>query len=133
MTSNIYENLLYDILPSWFPRERYELKKYDIAKSTEWNIILYPNTVFMYFEEKNIPPTWYTIEEVKSKWFTYETVVFDQPVKDKFLKLKIKSRWRIVKATGKVIREDLDILEKWTKNTKSLWFFLKSMYRQILA
>lgn len=133
MSDNIYENLLYDILPEWLSKDRFEMKNYEIVKSKEWNIILYPNTVIIHLEEKHIPPSWYTLDDVKSKWFANETIVFDQPVRNKFLKLKIKRKRRTIKATGKVIKEELDIIQKWTRNTKSLWFFLKSVYRQILA
>lgn len=133
MKNNIYKELVSSILPDWFPSERFELKEYEIVDSQDGNKEVYPNTVILHFEENHIPPPWYTFDDVKSKWFSQEISIFDMPLRDKFLQLKLKRKRRIIKATGEVIKADISVCEPWTKNTVSLWFFLKSEYWQILA
>ncbi len=122
---NIHENVLYTMLPDWFPKDRLELKDFNVIESTDWDKTLYPNTITLYFEEKDIPPSWYKRNEVKSKWFVDNITISDLPVRNNFLKLKIKRRRRTVIATGEIIKEEIDLTELGTKNTKELSFFLK--------
>lgn len=133
MEENIYKDLIQTILPEWFPSERFELKEYELVDTQDGNKEVYPTTLILHFEENHIPPPWYSLDDVKSKWFSDEISVFDLPLRDKFLQLKIKRKRWTIKETGDVIKADISVCEPWTKNTVSLWHFLKSEYWQILA
>ena len=86
---------------------------------------MYPESLSYYFDEIVNIPEWYKKSELLSKGFTGYRDTFDLPLRNKIFKIKTRVRKWLVKATGKVISNELKIIEKWTKNTKELAFFLK--------
>jgi len=112
--------ILESFMPKGFPLDRFDLVKIE-KKENDWtNADVYPELLSYYFEEKNIAPEWYTLDQLKSKWFTEEKTISDLPLRNNFFSIKIKSRRWTEKATNKVIRSNIDIVEKWTRNTKEL-------------
>ena len=123
------EKILKSFMPSNFPLEKFELIKIEKKKNEEWwedSKILYPESLNYYFEEKVNIPEWYEKSELGSKWFTEYKSISDLPLRNNFFKIKVRMRKWLVKATGKVISNNLEIQEEWTKNTKDLSFFLNA-------
>jgi len=122
------KEILESFMPSDFPLEKFDFVKIERNKNEKWWEIaqlLYPESLSYYFDELAIIPKWYDKTEVLSKGFTEYKSIFDLPLRNKIFKIKIRMRRWLVKATGKVISNELEIIEKWTKNTKELAFFLK--------
>ncbi len=121
-----------EILESFMPRQ-FPLDKFDFVKIVKnknekwWEVcqLLYPESLSYYFDELVNIPEWYNKYELLSNGFTEYKTIFDLPLRNKIFKIKVRKRRWEVKATGKVISNELEIIEKWTKNTKELAFFLK--------
>jgi len=120
------KEVLESFIPSWFPLDKFELVKIERKKNDNWWEIcqlLYPESLFYYFDELINIPEWYDKSELLSKGFTEYKSTFDLPIRNKIFQIKIRMRRWLVKATGKVIWNELEIIEKWTKNTIELAFF----------
>ncbi len=112
------KEILESFMPKGFPLDRFDLVRIEKKKNTWMNSDVYPELLSYCFEEKNIAPEWYTLDQLISKWFTEEKTISDLPLRNNFFSIKIKSRRWTEKA--KVIRSNIDIVEKWTRNTKEL-------------
>jgi len=122
------KEVLESFMPSWFPLDKFELVKIERKKNEKWWEIcqlLYLESLLYYFDERINTPEWYNKSELLSHGFTEYKSTFDLPIRNKIFQIKIKTRRWLVKSTGKVISNELEIIEKWTKNTKDLAFFLK--------
>jgi len=122
------KEILESFMPSDFPLEKFDFVKIERNKNEKWWEIaqlMYPESLSYYFDELINIPEWYDKSELLSKGFTEYKSTFDLPIRNKIFQIKIRMRRWLVKATGKVISNELEIIEKWTKNTKELAFFLK--------
>lgn len=123
------KEILESFMPSDFPLEKFDFVKIERNKNEKWWEIaqlMYPESLSYYFDELINIPEWYDKSELLSKGFTEYKSIFDLPLRNKIFKIKTRMRRRLIKATGKVISNELEIIEKWTKNTKELAFFLNS-------
>ena len=77
------------------------------------------------FEEKNILPAGYTVEDYESKGFMESKLIQDFPLRGKAVFLRIKKRrWRH-KQTDAVIKRDFSFIAEGSKFTQELSAFLK--------
>lgn len=123
------KEVLESFMPRDFPLDKFELVKIEKTKNEKWweiSQLLYPESLSYYFEEKRNIPKWYEKSELLSKGFTEYRSTFDLPLRNKIFKIKTRMRKWQVKATNKVISNELKIIEKWTKNTKDLAFFFQA-------
>ena len=123
------KDILESFMPSKFPLDKFDFIKIERNKNEKWWEIaqlMYPESLSYYFDEKVNIPEWHEKSELLSKGFTEYRDTFDLPLRNKIFKIKTRLRKWQVKATGKVISNELKIIEKWTKNTKELAFFLNS-------
>lgn len=123
------KEILESFMPSQFPLDKFDFVKIERNKNEKWWEIaqlMYPESLSYYFDEWINIPEWYEKSELLSKGFTEYRSTFDLPLRNKIFKIKTRTRKWLVKATGKVISNELKIIEKWTKNTKELAFFLNS-------
>ena len=122
------KEILESFMPSGFPLDKFDFVKIERNKNEKWweiGQLLYPESLSYYFDEVVNMPEWYDKTELLSKGFTEYKSTFDLPIRNKIFQIKTRMRRWQVKATGKVISNELEIIEKWTKNTKELAFFLK--------
>ena len=123
------KEILESFMPSQFPLDKFDFVKIERNKNEKWWEIaqlMYPESLSYHFDEWVNIPEWYEKSELSSKGFTEYKSTFDLPLRNKIFKIKTRMRRRLIKATGKVISNELKIIEKWTKNTKELAFFLNS-------
>lgn len=123
------KEILESFMPSQFPLDKFDFVKIERNKNEKWwevAQLMYPESLSYYFDEWVNIPEWYEKIELLSKGFTDYRSTFDLPLRNKIFKIKTRMRKRLVKDTGKVISNELKIIEKWTKNTKELAFFLSS-------
>ena len=123
------KEILESFMPSQFPLDKFDFVKIERNKNEKWWEIaqlMYPESLSYYFDETVNILEWYEKSELRSKGFTEYKSTFDLPLRNKIFKIKTRMRKWLVKATGKVISNELKIIEKWTKNTKELAFFLNS-------
>ena len=122
------KEILESFMPSDFPLDKFDFVKIERNKNEKWWEIaqlLYSESLSYYFDETINIPEWYDKTELLSKGFTEYKSTFDLPIRNKIFKIKTRMRRWQVKTTGKVISNELEIIEKWTKNTKELAFFFK--------
>ena len=123
------KEILESFMPSQFPLDKFDFVKIERNINEKWWEIaqlMYPESLSYYFDEWVNIPGWYEKKELLSKGFTEYRSTFDLPLRNKIFKINTRMRRWLVKATGKVISNKLKIIEKWTKNTKELAFFLSS-------
>lgn len=123
------KDILESFMPRQFPLDKFDFVKIERNKNEKWWEIaklMYPESLSYYFDEVVNIPEWYEKTELLSKGFTEYRSTFDLPLRNKIFKIHTRMRRWLVKATGKVILNELKIVEKWTKNTKELAFFLNS-------
>ena len=120
------ENVLESFMPRQFPLDKFDFVKIERNKNEKWweiGQLLYPESLSYYFDEIVNIPKWYEKWELLSNGFTEYRSTFDLPLRNKIFKINTRMRRWEIKATGKVISNELEIIEKWTKNTKELAFF----------
>ncbi len=114
------KEILESFMPKGFPLDRFDLVKIEKKENTWTNSDVYPELLSYHFKEKNMVPEWYRSDQLRSKWFTEEKTISDLPLRNNFFSIKIRSRRWIEKTTNKEIKTNINIVEKWTKNTKEL-------------
>jgi hypothetical protein len=82
----------------------------------------------IYLEEKNIPPTDYTADQLQSKGFHDQVKVEDFPIRGKKAYLYIKRRRWEVKSNGHIISRDWRIVQSGTRMTREFAAFLKGVF-----
>ncbi|MDQ7009602.1 MAG: hypothetical protein Q9M94_04910 [Candidatus Gracilibacteria bacterium] len=120
------KEILESFMPSQFPLDKFYFVKIERNKNDKGGEVaqlMYPESLSYYFDEVVNIPGGYEKSELLSKGFTEYKRTFDLPLRNKIFKIKTRMRKWLVKATGKVISNELKIIEKGTKNTKELAFF----------
>lgn len=82
----------------------------------------------IHLDEKNLAPCGFTSDELESKGFYPQIRVQDFPIRGKKAFLCIRRRRWEVKATGKIISRDWQLVQTGTRMTKEFAAFLKGIF-----
>jgi hypothetical protein len=85
----------------------------------------------IYLDEKEIAPPGYKFTEVSPNGFYEMSCIQDFPIRDRRVKLYVRRRRWKVKATGKSVSKDWDLVAKGTRHSKEFAAFLKGMLGEI--
>lgn len=88
------------------------------------------NQLIICLDEKNVKPPEHSDKSLESKEFTTPIYLYDFPIRDHKVLLKVRKRKWIDKKTGKIYTRSWDIKQEGTSYTKEFAAFLKKMFRQ---
>lgn len=86
-------------------------------------------TLHLYFEEKNTPPSEYNSRTLISKGFHDEITIQDFPLRGKHVYLHVKRRRWTDKVTNQIVQRDWNIVAKGSRLTEEFAAFLKEISR----
>lgn len=87
------------------------------------------DTVEIYFEEKNIPPTEYKGDKLESKGFSEQTRMYDYPLRGRTCLLYIKKRRWYNHSLKKYVTRNWRLVAEGTQITLEFASFLKVLDR----
>lgn len=113
-----FNSLIGLLLPEYII-EYFELKSIDKKQET----------LHLYLEEINKPPTEYSQDKLQSKGFFDSITVQDFPIREFKVYLHIKRRRWLNLTTGKVVFRDWNLVAQGTRFTQEFASFLKEISR----